>query len=475
MESMEASCSPTKRCKESDSPINDCAMDEEALQQPTEDDTCSDQQPNESLNQCEGNNSDCELTDKPEVIDRNNDNHENSMESDDASVVRMQTESNDCDDAEAEVTNDPIVQEQEVECECEVDPVEEPKIPKLMVTRNKNASPAKKTNNRTKQKSAEQKFVCPICDLEKQYKQPKKTYGVLCCAACPGYFRSFLNNPEQFYCELEGQCDTRDRRSEQACRACWLRACLQHFQLEPAVREFIMCNYPPRLESSTQIIDFEIVQITTMTTTDHLDRKAEVIENSRGRATSMTTTSTNSTLASSQLNSAGTSNASSSSSSPSRTSSLSLSSFSFSQSASYYYNNSYSSYNGYGNRGPRVKRVCRSIEDVYRGLPRAMFPVCPTDKDTDSKDVKDTKANTKSKTPVKGRNGSQRSSPTKKSPTKSSSKKVNKRKSTTGTPATSVSATNDDDEYDSDDLPITEYIYRNLEKEMRASASYDQD
>jgi hypothetical protein len=419
MDSMEASCSPTKRSREAD-PNDDCAMEDERIDSQDKDQCVSISRTESPV--------------KPAIVHDTNENTESDENTD-----KMQTDSNDSEPSEltessehAEPTSDVRNEEQD-----------EPVIAKVITPR-KGASSVKKSGR--KARATDQKFVCPICDLEKVYKLPKKTYGVVCCAACPGYFRSFLNNPEQFYCEMDGQCETRDRRSEQACKACWLRACLQYFHLEAAVRDFIMCNYPPRLQSSTQIIDFECGAIAA-----EVDTKPKATATATGPANSAGSSGTVS------------SNPSSSSSSPSRTSSLSLSSFSFNQSASYYYNNSYSSYNGYGNRGPRVKRVCRSIEDVYRGLPRAMFPVGPVEPE-----VKESKEKPTKKTPSKGRT-SQRSSPTKKSPTKSASKKTSKRKTT------KTEADDNDDEYDSDDLPITEYIYRNLEKEMRGADSFEQD
>lgn len=115
------------------------------------------------------------------------------------------------------------------------------------------------------------------------------------------------------------------------------------------------------------------------------------------------------------------------------------------------------SYSALGfNKGPRVKRVCRTFSDVYRGQPRAVFPAVPTSQ----------KSGKTSKT------GSANSSPSKQR--KSSKKLLKSSASSSAAQSASTSKSNSNDsthcsyDCDSDDLEITDYIARNLKREMES-------
>lgn len=122
-------------------------------------------------------------------------------------------------------------------------------------------------------------------------------------------------------------------------------------------------------------------------------------------------------------------------------------------------NGSFNSYSALGfNKGPRVKRVCRQFSDVYRGLPRAVFPavVVKDERTSNSKTGKvNSSAQSKRKTKkLKNNNKSSQSSP--------STSKSNSNSSFKEDDSTECSL-------DSDDLEITTYIERNLKKEMDSS------
>lgn len=112
-------------------------------------------------------------------------------------------------------------------------------------------------------------------------------------------------------------------------------------------------------------------------------------------------------------------------------------------------NNEFNSYSalGFNNRGPRVKRVCRKF-DVFQGLPRAVFPTIPQKQ-----------ANKSSKT----------NSPNKRNKNKKTTPNKNQSSASTSKLNGNSSLKVEDDSnssYSSDDLDITEYIARNLKREM---------
>lgn len=117
-------------------------------------------------------------------------------------------------------------------------------------------------------------------------------------------------------------------------------------------------------------------------------------------------------------------------------------------------NGEFNSYSAMGfNKGPRVKRVCRTFSDVYRGLPRAVFPMPSTQTNKINKNS----------------TSSTNSSPSKRN-NKTNKKQKNQQPKSTQIASTSNYYKDDLTEcsYDSDDLEITEYIARNLKREMES-------
>ena len=115
------------------------------------------------------------------------------------------------------------------------------------------------------------------------------------------------------------------------------------------------------------------------------------------------------------------------------------------------------SYSALGfNKGPRVKRVCRTFSDVYRGQPRAVFPL-----PTSQKSGKTSKTPSANSSPSKQRKSSKKQLP-----------KSSASSSATQSASTSKSNSNDSThcsyDCDSDDLEITDYIARNLKREMES-------
>lgn len=127
------------------------------------------------------------------------------------------------------------------------------------------------------------------------------------------------------------------------------------------------------------------------------------------------------------------------------------------------------SYSALGfNKGPRVKRVCRSSIDGYRGAPRAVFPL-PTSQSKTAKAAKTPSANSSPSKQRAGKSGK------KLLKTQSSSASSSAAQSASTSKSNSNSSFKEDDsttecsyDCDSDDLEITDYIARNLKREMES-------
>lgn len=90
---------------------------------------------------------------------------------------------------------------------------------------------------------------CAICGIKEMPKNISKKYGQNSCPDCTKFFEAFLKKPETLYCHHDGDClMTCDSR----CHACWIKICLQKFNIEERYRH-IRQEYSPKLESSQNV------------------------------------------------------------------------------------------------------------------------------------------------------------------------------------------------------------------------------
>lgn len=120
------------------------------------------------------------------------------------------------------------------------------------------------------------------------------------------------------------------------------------------------------------------------------------------------------------------------------------------------------SYSALGNKGPRVKRVCRTFSDVYRGQPRAVFPL-PT-----SHKAKTSKTGSANSSPSKQRSKNKKLLKNQSSASSSAAQSASTSKSNSSSSKEDDSATECSYDCDSDELEITDYIARNLKREMES-------
>lgn len=88
---------------------------------------------------------------------------------------------------------------------------------------------------------------CAICGI----KEPNisKIYGQNSCFICTEFFTTFLKRPQRLYCAQDGDClMTFDSR----CQACWIKICLQKFNIEDEHRKTGL-KYSPKLLSCPNV------------------------------------------------------------------------------------------------------------------------------------------------------------------------------------------------------------------------------
>ncbi|RWS31296.1 Histone-lysine N-methyltransferase MLL-like protein [Leptotrombidium deliense] len=229
-------------------------------------------------------------------------------------------------------------------------------------------------------------ITCAICNITKYYSHVQRRHGQYSCEPCSKFFARFCRNPKQFYCSKNGDCPVSVNQvpisTPNKCRACWLKLCLQKFIIDPSVRAHISSNFAPKLESSPNV-------------------SLITVDTSHGNSFSPSIAKESSSL---------------------------LMLATSKQSSD---NNSRKRCELRKKNGPRVKRVCRSV-DVIKSLPRATF-------------------------------------------SSFGSFETMKRKDDGNVRVDSCEEEDEDDDNDSDDLPIDVYLHRAYEKEMRKSDSADSE
>lgn len=90
---------------------------------------------------------------------------------------------------------------------------------------------------------------CAICGIKDRPPNISKIYGQNSCSLCTRFFATFLKRPQQLYCAQDGDClMTFDSR----CQACWIKICLQKFDIEEEHRKTGQ-KYSPKLLSSPNV------------------------------------------------------------------------------------------------------------------------------------------------------------------------------------------------------------------------------
>lgn len=90
---------------------------------------------------------------------------------------------------------------------------------------------------------------CAICGIKDRPSNISKVYGQNSCLLCTKFFASFIKRPKQWYCAQDGDClMTFDSR----CKACWIKICLQKFDIEEEHRK-VGQRYSPKLLSSPNV------------------------------------------------------------------------------------------------------------------------------------------------------------------------------------------------------------------------------
>lgn len=90
---------------------------------------------------------------------------------------------------------------------------------------------------------------CAICGIKDRPPNITKIFGQNSCLLCNRFFSSFLRRPQQLYCAQDGDClMTFDSR----CQACWIKICLQKFDIDEEHRK-IGQKFSPKLLSSPNV------------------------------------------------------------------------------------------------------------------------------------------------------------------------------------------------------------------------------
>ena len=90
---------------------------------------------------------------------------------------------------------------------------------------------------------------CAICGIKEKPPKICKIFGQNSCLLCTEFFADFLKSPKQYFCAHDGDClMTFDSR----CQACWIKICLQKFDVDEGHRK-IGEKYSPKLLLSPNV------------------------------------------------------------------------------------------------------------------------------------------------------------------------------------------------------------------------------
>ena len=112
------------------------------------------------------------------------------------------------------------------------------------------SKPTEPTRTNTPPVTAKAEMInCAICGIKDRPPNISKMHGQNSCILCINFFTAFLHRPQQLYCAQDGDClMTFDSR----CQACWIKICLQKFDIDEGNRK-IGHKYSPKLLSSPNV------------------------------------------------------------------------------------------------------------------------------------------------------------------------------------------------------------------------------
>lgn len=73
------------------------------------------------------------------------------------------------------------------------------------------------------------------------YSCVQRRYGQFTCVTCYRFFKAFFDKPERYSCPNLGKCPLNVRAR---CRACWIKACIDLFQVDPEKQQLISAFAP---------------------------------------------------------------------------------------------------------------------------------------------------------------------------------------------------------------------------------------
>lgn len=109
--------------------------------------------------------------------------------------------------------------------------------------------PKEPTSSNTPPVPTKEMLNCAICGIKDRPPNITKIHGQNSCLLCTRFFATFLKRPQQLYCAQDGDClMTFDSR----CQACWIKICLQKFDIDDEHRKTGQ-KYSPKLLSSPNV------------------------------------------------------------------------------------------------------------------------------------------------------------------------------------------------------------------------------
>jgi len=101
---------------------------------------------------------------------------------------------------------------------------------------------------------------CAVCKITRFYSCVQRRYGQFTCVTCYRYFKQFFDKPERFSCPNLGKCSLNVRTR---CRACWMKACIDVFQVDGEKQQLIDA-FAPIKQINTSVNNSEDEHIDTL-------------------------------------------------------------------------------------------------------------------------------------------------------------------------------------------------------------------
>lgn len=97
--------------------------------------------------------------------------------------------------------------------------------------------------------------------MTRYYSCVQRRYGQFTCVTCYRYFKSFFDKPERYSCPNLGKCQLNVRNR---CRACWMKSCIDLFQVDPEKKQLIQAYAPTKHASSVNNSEEDDEQLDTL-------------------------------------------------------------------------------------------------------------------------------------------------------------------------------------------------------------------